>query len=70
MPIPDDESCAICKFYSDPFCMRYPPVPLFGSSFGQAGSGVPKLQVYWPEMKPDAWCGEFSKVVGPQPTPR
>jgi hypothetical protein len=45
-------------------CKAHPPTPLFGALLNQPGSGVPKLQFYWPETAAKDWCGEFKSRGG------
>jgi len=42
------------------FCRRYPPSPIY-----DPGALEPYLyQTAWPIIKPEYWCGEYSRYVG------
>lgn len=82
-PPPDvgrPEKCSLCNAFSplnadspalEGFCMRYPPVPRFGSYVGQPGPGVPQVESYFPVVDAGWWCREFSStpVAGVKPAP-
>ena len=63
--LPDDESCALCRFYinDESECRRHPPsVWLATASYREAGRDkAQRVTVTWPSVKPDDWCGEFLK---------
>ncbi len=60
---PDDQSCAVCRYYVDVVgeCHRYPP-----ELEHQSGT-VARLEARWPPVPADAWCGEFGKIPGSPP---
>ncbi len=60
---PDDQSCAVCRFYVDVVgeCHRYPPLV--------AAPAIRSMGA-WPAVSADAWCGEFGKIKeGPPAVP-
>jgi hypothetical protein len=41
------------------YCLRYPPVALFGSHFRQPGEGVPIAESFFPIVLAGWWCREY-----------
>jgi hypothetical protein len=59
---PDDQSCAVCRYYLEGFCHRHPPsVSLATAEYRMPSSGQ-RVTVQWPPVNADDWCGEFAKV--------
>lgn len=64
--LPDDESCAQCRYFINDVseCRRNPPsVWLATASYREASRAhSARVNVTWPTVKPDDWCGQFLKV--------
>lgn len=66
-----DQVCVNCKSWQPTgetdrgLCHARPPVPLFGTYFGQPGSGKTQLASYFPTVAADDWCSEWKPAAGP-----